>query len=75
MFRLNEMKENINQLIMRMVEIYTHLYIHLCMQKIPHSFDSRSRPYVMSHVTYLPTRPPFLFGGKSSDKLGMKRNQ
>ena len=27
------------QLIERMVEIYTLLYIHLCKHKIPHSFD------------------------------------
>ena len=36
---------------------------------------SRSRRDVMSHVIYLTTRPPLMFGGKSSDKLSMKRNQ
>ena len=38
-------------------------------------FHSRSRRDVMSHVIYLTTRPPLMFGGKSSDKLSMKRNQ
>ena len=37
--------------------------------------NSRSRRDVMSHVIYLTTRPPLMFGGKSSDKLSMKRNQ
>ena len=36
---------------------------------------SRSRRDVMSHVIYLTTRPPLLFGGRSSDKLNMKRNK
>ena len=31
---------SIYQLFGRKVEIYTHLYIHLCMHKIPPSFDS-----------------------------------
>ena len=30
---------SIHQLIERMVEIYTLLFIHLCMHKIPYSFD------------------------------------
>ena len=46
------------------VHIIHHIYI-----------NSRSRRDVMSHVIYLTTRPPLLFGGKSSDKLSMKRNQ
>ena len=30
---------SIHQLTERMVEVYTLLYIHLCMHKIPHLFD------------------------------------
>ena len=65
-------KKDRDPTILAVTNIHTRFYIKI------HEYPSTqilAAALNLSHVTYLPTRPPYLFGGKSSDKLSVKRNQ
>ena len=51
---------SIHQLIERMVETYTQLYIHSCKHKIPHAFDHCDCIVFRFYATFISTQGPNL---------------